>query len=63
MVIGGVALAAVAITVAGVMINKQTARIRRNMRSVSRGLYNFGSALRLLSGAECADDCEMYEAC
>lgn len=63
MVMGGVALAAVAVTVAGVMINRQTARIRSNVQSIGRGMYNFGSALQLLSGVGCAEDCERSEVC
>ena len=63
MVMGGVAVAAAAVAVAGVMINRQTARIRNNVRAISRGMYNFGSALQLLSGAQSADECERYEAC
>ena len=63
MVMGGVAVAAVAVAVAGVMINRHTARIRNNVRAISRGMYNFGSALQLLSGAQSADECERYEAC
>ncbi len=63
MVAGGITVAAVAVAVAGVMISRQTSRIRGNMRAISRGMYNVGSALQLLSGAQSADECERYEVC
>jgi hypothetical protein len=34
------------------------------MHSLSRGVYNFGTALQLLSGADAAeDDCERSNCC
>lgn len=64
MAMGGLVLMAVATVAVGVMVHRQTNKIRANMRSVSRGIYNFGSALQLLSGAAGAeDDCENCVAC
>ena len=63
MAAGGLALTAVAVVAVGLMVRKQTNKLRANMRSVSRGIYKFGSALQLLSGAEEEDDCENCVAC
>lgn len=63
MAAGGLALMAVATVAVGVMVHKQTNKIRANMRSVSRGIYNFGTALQLLSGAGAEDDCENCVVC
>ena len=64
MAMGGLVLMAVTTVAVGVMVHRQTNKIRANMRSVSRGIYNFGSALQLLSGAAGAeDDCETCVAC
>ena len=64
MAVGGIALAVVAVVAAGLMVRKQTNKLRANMRSVSRGVYNFGTALQLLSGADAAeDDCERSNCC
>ena len=60
--LGGLAVAAVAMIgalAAGLLVRKQANKLRANIRSVSRGVYNFGTALQLLSGADAAeDDCE-----
>ena len=59
--LGGLAVAAtaaIAMVAAGLTIRKQTNRLRANMRSVSRGIYNFGTALQLLSGAADEQECE-----
>lgn len=63
MAAGGVVLCAAVVVAAGIMLHRQTAKIRANMRSVSRGLYKFGSALQLLSGADCEDDTENCMMC
>ncbi len=63
MAAGGLVLAAIAVTAVGVIVHRQTVKIRANMRSVSRGLYKFGSALQLLSGADCEDDTENCVIC
>ncbi len=64
MAAGGLALMAVATVAVGVMVHRQTSKIRANMRSVSRGIYNFGTALQLLSGAaDTEDDCENCVMC
>jgi hypothetical protein len=60
---GGIALTAVAVVVAGLAVRKQTNKLRANMRSLSRGVYNFGTALQLLSGADAEDDCERSGCC
>lgn len=60
-VAGGVTVAAVAVAVAGMMITRQTSRIKSNVRAISRGMYNVGSALQLLSGAQSAEECERCE--
>ena len=65
-VIGGLAMAALAagaVVIAGLMIRKQTCKLRSNMRSVSQGIYKFGTALQLLSGADAEDDCERSVCC
>lgn len=64
--IGGLAVTAVAmvmVVAAGLMIRKQTNKLRANMRSVSQGIYKFGSALQLLSGVDAEDDCERCVTC
>ena len=64
--IGGLAVAAVAtvaVVAAGLMIRKQTNKLRSNMRAVSQGIYKFGTALQLLSGADAEDDCERCVTC
>ena len=53
---GGLALTAVAVIAAGVLVRRQTNKIRANMRSVSHGIYKFGSALQLLSGVDAEDE-------
>ena len=67
LVLGGLAVAAVAVVgalAAALTIRKQANKLRANMRSVSRGVYNFGTALQLLSGADTAeDDCENGTCC
>jgi hypothetical protein len=60
---GGIALTAVAVVVAGLAVRKQTNKLRANMRSLSRGVYNFGTALQLLSGADAEDACENGSCC
>ena len=42
---------------------KQANKLRANMRSLSRGVYNFGTALQLLSGAHGEDACEESGCC
>ncbi len=56
--VGGMALVAVAAIAAGIAVRKQTNKLRSNMRAVSRGVYNFGTALQLLSGADAEEECE-----
>ena len=56
--VGGMALVAVATVTAGLMVRKQANRLKRNIRTVSRGVYNFGTALQLLSGAAAEEECE-----
>ena len=60
---GGIALTAIAVVTAGLIVRKQTSKLRANMRSVSRGVYNFGTALQLLSGADAEDACENGSCC
>ena len=60
---GGIALTAVAVVVAGLAVRKQTNKLRANMRSLSRGVYKFGTALQLLSGADAEDACENGTCC
>lgn len=61
---GGLALGAVAVIAVGVTVHKQANRLRSNMRTLSRGIYHFGSALQLLSGAAVSeDDCESCSVC
>ena len=60
---GGIALTAIAVVTAGLIVRKQTSKLRANMRSVSRGVYNFGTALQLLSGADAEDVCENGTCC
>lgn len=58
--LGGLAVAAVAmvgVLAAAFTVRKQASRLRSNMRQVSRGVYNFGTALQLLSGADAEDEC------
>ena len=59
--LGGLAVAVVAMVgalAAALTIRKQASKLRANMRQVSRGVYNFGTALQLLSGAQAEDECE-----
>ena len=56
--VGGLALTVIAVAAAGLMVRKQTNKLRANMRSVSHGIYKFGTALQLLSGVDTEDDCE-----
>ncbi len=56
-------MAVVAVVAAGLMVRKQANKLRANMRSVSRGVYNFGTALQLLSGAHAEDACEESGCC
>ena len=63
MAAGGLALTAVAVVAVGLMVRKQTNKLRANMRSVSQGIYKFGTALQLLSGADAEDDCERSVCC
>ena len=58
--VGGVAILAVAMVAAGLMVRKQANKLKRNVRTVSRGIYNFGTALQLLSGAAAEEE---YESC
>lgn len=64
--LGGLAVAAIAsiaVLAAGLMVRRQTNKLRSNMRSVSQGIYKFGTALQLLSGADAEDDCENLGCC
>ena len=61
--VGGVAILAVAMVAAGLMVHKQANKLKRNVRTVSRGIYNFGTALQLLSGAAAEEDCESCASC
>ena len=61
--LGGIALTAVAAVAAILTVRKQTNKLRANMRSVSRSVYNFGTALQLLSGADAEDACENGTCC
>ena len=64
--LGGLAVAAVAMVgalAAALTIRKQANKLRANMRSLSRGVYNFGTALQLLSGAHAEDACEESGCC
>ena len=64
--IGGLAvaaIAAIAVLAAGLTVRKQANKLRSNMRSVSQGIYKFGTALQLLSGADAEDDCENVVCC
>ena len=61
--VGGVALVAVATITAGLMVRKQANKLKRNIRTVSRGVYNFGTALQLLSGAAAEEECESCATC
>ena len=64
MAVGGIALAVVAVVAAGLMVRKQANKLRANMHSLSRSVYNFGTALQLLSVADAAeDDCERSNCC
>lgn len=63
MAMGGLALTAVAVVAAGAIVHRQSAKIRANMQAISRGLYHFGSALQLLSGAGAEDDAENCVMC
>ena len=61
--VGGVAILAVAMVAAGLMVHKQANKLKRNVRTVSRGIYNFGTALQLLSGAAAEEECESCATC
>ena len=61
--VGGMALVAVATVTAGLIVRKQANKLRRNVRSISRGVYNFGTALQLLSGAADEQECEGSVCC
>ena len=61
--VGGVAILAVAMVAAGLMVHKQANKLKRNVRTVSRGIYNFGTALQLLSGAAAEEDCDSCASC
>ena len=61
--VGGMALVAVATVTAGLMVRKQANKLKRNIRTVSRGVYNFGTALQLLSGAAAEEDCDSCATC
>ncbi len=60
---GGLALLAVTVVAVGLMVRKQANKLRSNMRSVSHGIYKFGTALQLLSGVDTEDDCERCMTC
>ena len=63
-VIAVVAVAMIGALAAILTVRKQANKLRANMRSVSRGVYNFGTALQLLSGADAAEeDCERSNCC
>ena len=64
--LGGLAVAVVAMVgalAAALTIRKQANKLRSNMRQVSRGVYNFGTALQLLSGAADEQECEGSVCC
>lgn len=61
--IGVTLVAMIGVLIAGLTIRKQANKLRANMRSVSRGVYNFGTALQLLSGANAEDACEESGCC
>lgn len=61
--VGGVAILAVSMVAAGLMVRKQANKLKRNVRTVSRGIYNFGTALQLLSGAAAEEECESCASC
>ena len=61
--VGSVAILAVAMVAAGLMVHKQANKLKRNVRTVSRGIYNFGTALQLLSGAAAEEECESCASC
>lgn len=61
--LGGLVMTAVAVIAVGLTVRKQTNKLRQHIRTVSRGVYNFGSALQLLSGAGGEDDCESCSVC
>ena len=61
--VGGMALVAVATVTAGLIVRKQANKLRRNVRTISRGVYNFGTALQLLSGAAAEEECEGSVCC
>ena len=60
---GGLALGAVAVIAVGLTVHRQASRLRSHMRTVSRGIYHFGSALQLLSGAAAQDECDCCSEC
>ena len=61
--IGGVATMGMFMLLAFITIRKQTNKLRNNMRTVSRGIYNFGTALQLLSGAASEEECDSCASC
>ena len=61
--VGGMALVAVATVTAGLIVRKQANKLRRNVRTISRGVYNFDTALQLLSGAAAEEECEGSVCC
>ena len=63
LVIGGVATMGMLMLLAFITIRKQTNKLRNNMRTVSRGIYNFGTALQLLSGAASDEECDSCATC
>ena len=63
LVIGGVATMGMLMLLAFITIRKQTNKLRNNMRTVSRGIYNFGTALQLLSGAASEEECDSCATC
>ena len=61
--LGGLALMGVMAVAIGVTVHRQTTKLKRNIRTVSRGVYNFGTALQLLSGAAAEEDCDSCATC
>ena len=61
--IGGMALMGMTAVIVGVTVHKQTNKLKNNIRTVSRGIYNFGTALQLLSGAATEEECDSCVTC
>ncbi len=61
--IGGLALVGILALAAALTVRRQMGKLRNNIRTVSRGVYNFGTALQLLSGAAEEEDCERCTTC